>query len=176
MYVLDNNVLSNCFKFVKIGSFPTYWYTLEHLLKNGIVASSREVHRELSDFFTGDNYDNGEIQNWLKMNKNYFHTPTNEECEIVTLIFKNKHFRQLIKRQSLLQGSPEGDPFVIAKAIHEDRIVVTNEKYKVNGAKIPNVCDAFGVKWIDGDVFNKFVNEYFDRNLKNEYYAENEKC
>lgn len=170
MYVVDTNVFSNAFKFTKIKSFPTFWYTLEYLLENEIVTSVREVYRELESFFISNSSDNDDVSRWLKNNKKYFAMPTVEDCINITKIFKNKHYRQLIKRQNVLEGKPEGDPFVIAKAMSENKTVVTNEKFKKNAAKIPNVCKAFDVDYIDGDEFFQFVNEYFDNHLKDKYY------
>lgn len=40
----------------------------------------------------------------------------------------------------------EADPFVMAKALVENKIVVTTEKFKPNAPKIPSVCAYFDVK------------------------------
>lgn len=171
MFVVDTNVFSNAFKHIKFKSFPTFWIGFEDLLEKGSIISVREVYRELETFFITTKVDNNdEVTKWLKRNKHHFLTPANKDCIEVQKIFKNKHFRQLIKRQSLLYGNPEADAFVVAKAIVEDATVVTNEKAKQNGAKIPNVCIDFGVNYINDNEFFKYINEHFDKNLKDKYY------
>lgn len=64
-----------------------------------------------------------------------------------------KHFQTLIGRESILRGTPVADPFVIAKAGVEGGIVVTEEQFKKNAAKIPNVCKHFGIDWVDLERF-----------------------
>lgn len=52
----------------------------------------------------------------------------------------------MIRRRELLQGGSVADPFVVARAkCLGDGCVVTTEKYSPNAAKIPNVCEHFGV-------------------------------
>jgi hypothetical protein len=44
------------------------------------------------------------------------------------------------------------DPWVIAHAMSENAIVVTKEPYEPNSTdrvKIPNVCEAMGIEWMD---------------------------
>lgn len=170
MYIIDNNVFSNLFKFVRIDSFPTFWYSLDYLMEKGEVISIREVYRELESFFIVQGKEDLIIK-WLKNHKQYFLTPTAQECEIVREIFKSKHNQQLIKKASLVEGKPEADVFIIAKAISEKAMLVTDEKYKVNGSKIPNVCSKYDVDYINRDEFAKIVNSFFDKELKEIYYS-----
>ncbi|MCZ6821218.1 MAG: DUF4411 family protein [Calditrichaeota bacterium] len=44
-----------------------------------------------------------------------------------------------------LKGTPVADPFVIASARIRQACVVTEEGKKKNAARIPNVCEYFGV-------------------------------
>ncbi len=171
IYVLDTNVLSSAFKIIKIESFPAFWYSLEKLINDNLIISTREVYRELENFFIKkDKSDNDVVTVWLLGHKNIFLTPSQEVCSVVARIFENKHYKQIIKKDNILTGKPEADPFVIAQAKIIHGTVVTNEVYKDNAAKIPNICKDFGVKCIDADEFYKFVNEFFDENLSEEYY------
>jgi hypothetical protein len=46
------------------------------------------------------------------------------------------------------------DPFVVAAAAtKEEGVVVTQERFRENAAKIPNVCRHFGVGCIDLEEF-----------------------
>ena len=55
-------------------------------------------------------------------------------------------------KQRLL-GMPVADPFVIACAKIRNGTVVTEERWKANAAKIPNVCKHFEVPCIDLEAF-----------------------
>ena len=60
---------------------------------------------------------------------------------------------QNIEQQKVLKGGNIADPFVIARARVEDRTVVTLEVLKPNSAKIPNICDHFGIPWLSLEAF-----------------------
>ena len=49
------------------------------------------------------------------------------------------------RAKKLLRGGRVADPFAIARAACENRIVVTTELMKPNAVKIPNICAHFGV-------------------------------
>ena len=74
--------------------------------------------------------------------------PNNAELEFVNKIFSINHFRQLISNKSILRGTPVADPFVIARAAILSGTVVSEESYKPNASKIPNVCEYFGIRCI----------------------------
>jgi hypothetical protein len=80
-------------------------------------------------------------------------TPTPAEGKFVAEMFRVDHFGQIIEQQKLLRGGRNADPFVIAKAAIENRIVVTMEKLKPNAAKIPNICDHFGIRCLSLEDF-----------------------
>lgn len=64
------------------------------------------------------------------------------------------HFQALIRQKERLQGKPVADPFVIAKAwTMENGCVVTQEVKKPNAAKIPNVCEHFGIPCLNLEAF-----------------------
>jgi len=60
----------------------------------------------------------------------------------------------LIRKKEQLQGKPVADPFVIAKAqALAEGCVVTQEIKKPNAAKIPNVCEHFGIPCLNLEAF-----------------------
>jgi hypothetical protein len=171
MYVVDTMVFSNLFKHIKFGSFKAFWISFEELFNRGEIISSREVYRELESFFLSSGYNNNdEVSRWLKNHKSFFLTPDDIICKKVSEIFMFKQFRLSVKKQSLLNGNPEADVFVVATAIVKKAIVVTNEKFKPNGSKIPNICKTFNVDCINGDEFNQLINDFFESELKDAYY------
>jgi hypothetical protein len=71
----------------------------------------------------------------------------------VAEIFRISHFQGLIGQKQRLKGDPVADPFVIACAKVRGGSVVTEEQFKPNAAKIPNVCQHFNVPCIDLEEF-----------------------
>ena len=65
--------------------------------------------------------------------------------QFVSQIFSVPHFQALVPEKSQLDNRPCADPFVIARAKIINGCVVTEEKWKPNAAKIPNVCEHFGI-------------------------------
>ncbi len=61
-------------------------------------------------------------------------------------IYEVPNFQRNIERQKLLKGGKSADAFVIAKAAVSGGAVVTEESWKPNAAKIPNICGHFGIQ------------------------------
>lgn len=110
------------------------------MVAEGRLTSTREVGREIDRYNEEDR-----LQEWRRANPDLFPAPDEEETERVSRIFEVAHFRALISQKALLRGTPVADPFVIAKAWVAGGTVVTEEGLRDNAARIPNVCDHFGV-------------------------------
>jgi hypothetical protein len=149
IYVVDTNVFRHIFSHVYRSVIPEIWDSLENMLEQSEAISVKEAYRELELQFTKD----GKIISWLKRFKASFHPPTNEEAIIVSQIFSNRNFQNGIKEKNILEGMPVADPFLVAKAKTLGATVVTREVYKPNAAKIPNICEAFGVDYIGEEEF-----------------------
>jgi len=91
----------------------------------------------------------------------FFHTATPEELLLVRNIFSNKRFEDLVSRKSILKGAPVADPFLIEKAELYSGTIVTQEEYKPNGVKIPNVCEERKVKCMNLEKFMEQHNWVF---------------
>jgi len=141
IYVFDSNSFCEMSPYFP-DIFPAFWNKFEFALANGEILSTREVLLELTDG------PQNHILEWCHKNKSIFEVPNNAELEFVNKIFSINHFRQLISSKSILRGSPVADPFVIARAAILSGTVVSEESYKPNAAKIPNVCQHFGIRCI----------------------------
>jgi hypothetical protein len=86
---------------------------------------------------------------WVDRNKHIFTPPTRDEMQLVSKIFLIPHFRQLIGSKQLKVGMPVADPWIIARAHVLDGCVVTEEAIKPNAAKLPNVCEHFGISCVN---------------------------
>jgi Domain of unknown function (DUF4411) len=129
--------------------FPSLWAGLDELIGAGTLISTREVLNELERFD-----DPEPMLAWARSHREIFATPTNDETEFVARIFQVQHFQNLIARKSILIGSPVADPFVIAAAATKGNgAVVTQEGLKENAAKIPNVCQHFGIRCMNLEEF-----------------------
>jgi hypothetical protein len=149
IYIFDTS------SFIVIGhyfplSFPSFWQKLRTAVSTGQVLSVREVRREL-DVRAAKPH----LQEWVQDNSHIFVVPTEEEGRFVAQIFGIAHFQQLIGKRQRLQGIPVADPFVIAAARVRGGCVVTEETFKKDAAKIPNVCLHFGVTYKNLEEFMK---------------------
>jgi hypothetical protein len=129
-------------------TFTTLWSRIDTLAGNGTITSVREVFNELHNYNDVDF-----IQDWAKQHKAIFAKPTNDELLVVQQILSISHFQALLSNKQILKGTPVADPFVIAAAKLKAATVVTQEVFKPNSAKVPNVCQHFGVVSINLESF-----------------------
>jgi hypothetical protein len=147
IYVFDTGpfvVLRNYYP----GTFTSFWDGLENLISAGTLISTREVYNEL-DRFTDAPF----VQQWANAHKEIFATPGNDELEFVAEILQVPHFQTVIGNKDILKGTPVADPFVIAAAAVKKGVVVTQERFKDNAAKIPNICKHFDIRYLDLETF-----------------------
>ena len=147
IYVFDTSSFSE-FKHFYPGVFKSVWAGLDDLVERQELISTREVWKEMG---RGDA--DQHTNEWLKSRKHIFTTPSTEELQFVAKIFQVPHFQGLIGQKQRLKGDPVADPFVIACAKVMGGTVVTEERFKDNAAKIPNVCQHFGISCINLEDF-----------------------
>jgi len=148
-YVFDSDSLIDLFRHYYPERFPTLWEKFDVLVSGEELISVREVFNEI-----GSSEDS--LGTWAKEQKNtLFLESTVEELRFVAEIFQVQHFQAMIRKQERLKGKPVADPFVIARAKITGACVVTQEKSTENAAKIPNVCDHFGIPCINLEGFMK---------------------
>lgn len=137
-YSLDSDAAINAWRDYPIEHFPKIWEWIEHMGKQGILGMSEVVFKELEK--GGD-----ECFVWFKSRKEDFVYPNddNVQQELNRLVNTYNNF-------GLVTGKNEGDPFVVALAIVNNCMVVTNESMSgsLNGPKVPDVCQAEDVRWI----------------------------
>jgi len=147
-YVFDTNVLSVIFKYYYISSHHSFWIKFNDLKNKKDLISVREVKKEIEEFRSGDN-----LEEWVSKNTDFFEIPTAAELSFITKIYRISHFQQNMEKKKRLKGGAFADPFIIAKAKINNAIIVTQEKYKENSAKIPNICKEFNIKYVDLEGF-----------------------
>jgi len=123
---------------------PGFWNWLGNDINQGIIYSSLRVFRELSAR-------NDQLSLWIKdhYTKESFIEPDREVQDIFSTIADYITKKYLIHQASeFLSGA---DPWIIAQAKRDGAILVTQEKHvdeRSKKVKIPNICDAFKVKYI----------------------------
>lgn len=142
IYVLDSSSFRVCGHYFP-SRFRTFWDEFNALVGDGGIVSVREVRKELDHIARRQH-----LRDWVDRNKSIFLPPGQQETQFVAQIFAVQHFQQLIRSRQRLAGGPAADPFVIACARVRDACVVTEEAFKPNAARIPNVCNHFGIDCI----------------------------
>ena len=155
-YIFDNNTLSGIFRHYYRDSFSSFWTLFDKMVIEGNIVSVREVHNEIKKLTRKD-----DLETWAKAHSSFFHDPSTEELQFITIIYSVPHFYNSISQQKLLKGGPFADPFIIAKAYVENATVVSEEKLRPNAAKIPNICEHFKISCINFQLFLKQNNWSF---------------
>lgn len=150
-YLLDSNVLIEAKKrWYSFDVCPGFWDSLLGNYKVGVVKSIDFVKSEVLQ-------NDDELTEWVcNRVPDEFFDSTNDEAVI-------QHYQDVQKWVATHSAyKPEAkatfadfnlaDPWLIAYAKSFDFTVVTHETFekdRINKVKIPNVCNQFGVKWID---------------------------
>ena len=136
---------------------PDYWSILDDLARRKIIFSPIEVRRELEKIDDG-------LKAWIHERPYIFKDidiPVQEHLR--TIMFSHARLVDTIKQRSI------ADPWVIAFAISEKAIVVTKESAVGNSSsariKIPDVCNALGVEWIDDFEFAREIGLTFSARI-----------
>lgn len=147
IYVFDNSPLSTLFRNYYRGRFPSLWEKFDALVDADRLVSTREVLKEIN----GSSIE--ALRDWAKSHGEIFSTPTAEEGALVAQIFAINHFQHNIEQKKLYKGGFNADAFVVGKAGVIDGTVVTMEEHRPNAAKIPNMCQHFGIPCLSLEAF-----------------------
>ena len=137
-YVLDTNVFINMQRHYPLDVVGSLWAKMADIIDDGTVVSCGEVLDELS---IGDD----DLIKWAKLRNGTFLTSGADIQRIVREILQ--------KYPALVTGTRKAnsaDSFVIALAKQKGCTLVSDEAWAGNGQpiKIPNVCEAYGVRLI----------------------------
>jgi len=149
IYIFDTNCFIVLFNHFYLGRFPSLWEKFDELIVEKKIISVREVYNEIDAYWNRDS----RLVQWAKDHREVFEQPSVKEMEFVQQIFSVRHFRNLIERKATLEGRPVADPFLVAKAKVENKMLVTQEELRENAAKIPNVCKYFNIQYTNLEGF-----------------------
>lgn len=138
-YVFDTNIFINLQRRQPIDVYPSVWKKISDLMADGTIISSCEVFDEIAR-------GKDALSEWAKKRKQYF---------IPSEINIQNGVRKILKEhRGLVEGGKknnDADPFIIAIAKIADCAVVTEEarSNSEQAPKIPNVCEAYGITYMD---------------------------
>ena len=139
-YSIDTSaILDGWSRYYPPDVFPDLWdKRLDHLIAKGALRATEMVLQELER-------KHDEVYQWAKQRDALF-IPINEEIQTHVSEILTKSPRLIDERS----GRSNADPFVIALARMNGCAVLTGEKptNRPNRPKIPDVCDAFGIRWL----------------------------
>jgi hypothetical protein len=121
------------------GTFVTLWSIIESMIANGDIRCVDEVRTELARR-------DDAIHDWAKSQPDLF-VPLTADIQ--------RAAREVLAAHPRLVGVGGGrnsaDPFVIALARSRAGVVVTEETLSgnINRPRIPDVCNALGVPWLN---------------------------
>ena len=118
---------------------PHAWMKIEESIDGGVLVASEEVLIELEK-------KHDKVYEWACKRKHMF-VPTDEKIqEAVRSILRD--YNRLVDTRRNRSGA---DPFVIALAMVKRLSVVTaeNPTGRPERPKIPDVCDALGIQWLN---------------------------
>jgi hypothetical protein len=149
IYLLDANTLIEAKnRYYSMTICPGYWAWILQSHGQGIVASIETVGYELKQ-------GNDELAAWAKQHKGLFWDVSDDAtqaafAQVATHVASQS---QLMKSGAVNEFLAGADPWLIAKAMATpDCILVTHEQFNPQMKRkfsIPNVCQAFGVQWVN---------------------------
>lgn len=148
-YLLDANTLIEAKnRYYRMTVCPAYWSWVGRSHDAGVVFSIEPVGDELRR-------GNDELAEWAKNQAGLF-LPVSDEATQQVFVQVAAHVASqvaVMKVGALEEFLDGADPWLIAKAITtKDAVIVTHEQFNPQTRRkysIPNVCQHFGVAWID---------------------------
>lgn len=134
IYCIDSDSLIELKRY-PIDVFPSVWQKIEAMAKSGDLISHFEVHKEITN-------GKDEIADWGKSHRKMFKDV--DGCQSTEIVNVRGKYDADSWAKEINKTSPWADPWLIALAICEPAMVVTEESNKPN--KIPFVADLLGVK------------------------------
>lgn len=147
-YLLDSNTLIEAKnRYYNMNFCPAYWQWIRIQHEALEVSSISLVGDELK-------HGHDELADWAKDNPDLFLDVSDEATQnAFSQIAEYLSGQASAMKEGALEEFLSGaDPWLIAKAMACDAIVVTHEKYNPDIKRkflIPNVCEYFNVSWID---------------------------
>lgn len=144
-YVFDTSSFIDLFRYYDRGVFPSLWQKFEALVDRRMLVSVIQVKEELRRERHGD-----QASNWAwQLNvRELFTSPTAAEMVFVSSELASSKFRDAVP-EHLRSTNEKADIYLIARARISGGTVVTEERYKPQGTKIPTICKDFNIDCVN---------------------------
>lgn len=133
-YCIDTDSLIELKRYPK-DVFPSVWQKIEAMARNGDFISHLEVHKEITE-------GKDKIADWCKSHRKIFKDI--DDCQSTEIKNVQDRYDASAWAREIDKTGPWADPWLIALAVCEQAIVITQENNKPN--KIPFVANLLGVK------------------------------
>jgi hypothetical protein len=153
LYIVDSNFFIQAHRaYYPLDVITSFWAKISDLSKQGIIKSIDKVKIEIYDNSSHED----DLKYWCKNNlpSDFF---INTESAVVNYALianwansMNQHYKQNAIEEFL--STDLADPWLVAYAKGQDITIVTYEKSepnRKNRIKIPEVCNHFGVRYIN---------------------------
>jgi hypothetical protein len=138
IYIIDTSSLKELHdRYPKI-LFPTIWQHITSLIQDEKLFSHIEVHREIRN----TNYSKDKLLLWSNKNKKIFSGM--DDCQISKMPLIKSKFNPAYWNNNMNRPAPWADPYLIAMAMCEQGIIVTQE-HKTKTNRIPPIAKEFGI-------------------------------
>ncbi len=147
-YLLDANVFIHAHRFTyPMDVFPIFWEWLNSQFNGGSIASISFIYDEIKN---GED----ELTDWVKLidTERCFLPIEDNATQSNFALIANWVMTQNFKQTAVGEFLSVADPWLIAKAKTLGATVVTQEKSAPNSQRkiyIPDICNAFGVKYLN---------------------------
>ena len=144
-YVVDTSSFIDLYQYYDRGVFPSLWQEFEALVERRMLVSVIQVKDELQRAKYGDL-----ASDWAQQPsvRELFTSPTVEEMEFLRSELAASRFREVVP-DHLRSTDEKADIYLIARARVSGGIVVTEERYKPQGIKIPTFCKDFSIDCVN---------------------------
>lgn len=144
-YAVYTSSFIDLFQYYDRGVFPSLWQEFEELIERRLLVSVIQVKEELRREKHGDQASKWA---WQPSVRELFASPTVEEMVFLRSELASSKFRDAVP-QHLRSTNEKADIYLIARARVSGGIVVTEERYKPQGTKIPTICKAFNIDCVN---------------------------
>lgn len=140
-YVVDTSSFIDLFQYYNRDVFPSLWQEFEVLVERRMLISVIQVKEELRREKHGDKASIWALQPSVR---ELFASPSDEEMEFLRSELAASKFRDAVPNH-LRSTNEKADIYLIARARVSGGIVVTEERFKPQGTKIPTICNDFNI-------------------------------
>ena len=138
IYIIDMSSLKELHDRYPKNLFPTIWQHITSLIQDEQLFSHIEVMREIRNTI----YSKDKLLLWSNKNKKIFSGM--DDCQIGKMPLIKSKFNLDYWNNNMNRPAPWADPYLIAMAMCEKGIIITQE-HKTKANRIPPIAKEFGI-------------------------------